>query len=61
VVGEPKHLANFDPQNPYFRRRSSFDLPNTPASCRVGETGRLPAYSGESERSFRANVNARSG
>jgi hypothetical protein len=44
VVGEPKHLAKFDPQNPYFRRRSSFDLPNTPASCRVGETGRLPSH-----------------
>jgi hypothetical protein len=43
VVGEPKHLAKFDPQNPYFRRRSSFDLPNTPASC-VGETVRLPSH-----------------
>lgn len=43
VVGEPKNLATFDPQRPVFRRRSCFDLPNTPASCRVSETVTLPS------------------
>ncbi len=43
LVGEPKDPVNFDPQDPYFRRRSSFDLPNTPASCRVSEIVSLPS------------------
>ncbi len=42
LVGEPKD--NFDPQKPYFRRRSSFDLPNTQASCRVSEIVTLPSH-----------------
>jgi hypothetical protein len=44
VVGEPLDIASFDPSNPYFRRSSSFDLPNTPTAARVSEIVHLPSH-----------------
>jgi hypothetical protein len=43
VVGEPLDPSTFDPEYPFFRRSSSFDLPNTPPSCRVSEPLHLPS------------------
>jgi hypothetical protein len=42
VVGEPLDTATFNPAAPYFRRRSSFDLPNTPLEFRVSDVVFLP-------------------
>lgn len=42
LVGNPVDPFNFDPTDPWFHRRTSYDLPSTPANCRASAVITLP-------------------